>query len=144
MTTTRPPAWALRLFDEARVAHLATVSTAGRPTVVPVCLARLDDTAYLPIDGKPKTTQRLRRVRDIEADPRVTLLVDRWSEDWSRLAWVQARGTAAVVPAGDAAAALAALRAKYPQYEEVSLGDTVIAIAIEAWSWWRFAAPDRR
>ena len=76
---------------------------------------------YTPIDDKPKRDDdplALARVRDIEADPRVTVLVDRWDEDWTRLAWLRGVGSAVVTPpsATDHAGIVAALRAKYPQY----------------------------
>lgn len=128
-----------RTFLEAmRVGRLATADAEGRPHVVPVCyaLAGGDDPRIVtPIDEKPKETTDLRRVRDVRANPRVALVVDRYAEDWSRLGWVQVRGTAAVVEPGEAAAdaetegeanhpaAVRALRAKYDQYADHALED---------------------
>jgi PPOX class probable F420-dependent enzyme len=80
-------------------------------------------TLYTAIDEKPKRSSDpmgLGRVRDIVARPTATVLIDRWDEDWSRLAWVRLDCQAEILPAGgDAEAraqAVAALRAKYPQY----------------------------
>jgi len=115
---------------------LVTIAPDGRPRPVPACLALTGwepPIAYSPIDDKPKATDdpySLARVRDIRRDPRVALLASRWDEDWSKLAWLRCEGRAAVLdPAGQApganargdtpvehAAAVAALRAKYPQY----------------------------
>lgn len=118
------------LLDEARTAVLATIDPTGRPRLVPVCFviqgAGGDSPAiYSPIDEKPKRTtgpHRLARVRDIAARPEVSILVQRWDEDWTRLAWLRLHGTAELVEPDDAAAgieraeAIAALRDKYPQY----------------------------
>jgi PPOX class probable F420-dependent enzyme len=110
----------------ARRAVLATVAPDGRPRLVPICFV-LDAAApvlYTPIDDKPKRTHdplSLARVRDIVSDPRVTVLVDRWDEEWSRLAWARCEARAAVLePATDSdehAMAVDALRAKYRHYE---------------------------
>ena len=102
--------------EEARVARLATVGSDGRPHVVPICFVLEGDTLYSAVDEKPKRTRMLQRLRDVEANPLVEVLVDRYDEDWSRLAWVKLRGTARVVDRHERALAL--LRAKYPQYRE--------------------------
>src|SRR6187401_111726 len=86
----------------ARRAVLATIAPDGQPRLVPICFV-MDDTEptlYTPIDDKPKRDDdplALARVRDIEADPRVTILVDHWDEDWTRLAWLRATGLAALL-----------------------------------------------
>src|SRR6478735_7860945 len=113
------------LLESARRAVLATIAPAGHPRLVPSCfvLAGEPPVLYTPIDDKPKRDDdplALARVRDIAADPRVTILVDRWDEDWTRLAWLRVEGGAILVePASkgiEHAAAIAGLRAKYPQY----------------------------
>ena len=112
-------------LEAARRAVLATISPDGRPRLVPICfsldLART--ILYTPLDDKPKRSGdplALARVRDMETDPAVTVLVDRWDEDWSRLAWLRIDGRAALVPPSadrpEHAAAIAALRHRYPQY----------------------------
>jgi coenzyme F420-0:L-glutamate ligase / coenzyme F420-1:gamma-L-glutamate ligase len=107
-----------------RVGRLATVDGEGRPHAVPVCYAELGGRLYTPIDEKPKAgdPRSLRRVRNLLANPSVCLVVDRYDEDWTRLAWLQVRGTAALVEdAEEQARALAALRARYPQYRAMAL-----------------------
>ncbi|HEV8634322.1 MAG TPA: TIGR03668 family PPOX class F420-dependent oxidoreductase [Chloroflexota bacterium] len=111
-------------LEAGRVGHLATVDERGGPHVVPVCYAGSEGALYTPVDEKPKRGDpgSLRRVRNILANPAVCLTVDRYDEDWSRLAWVQVRGRAALVEDPDERArALAALRARYQQYNTMDL-----------------------
>jgi PPOX class probable F420-dependent enzyme len=115
----------LAFLLDARVARLATADAAGRPHVVPVCFAVLEDAIYTPLDEKPKRVvdRRLQRVRNIGANPSVCLLVDRYSDDWNELAWLQVRAHAVLVDPGELwhAPALAALRVRYPQYRHMAL-----------------------
>ncbi len=90
----------LQFIQSQRVAHLATASADGRPHVVPVCFAYLDGHIYIAIDEKPKRSLRLKRLRNIEANPQVAIVLDRYDEDWSRLAWVLVQGTAVVLDSG--------------------------------------------
>jgi PPOX class probable F420-dependent enzyme len=109
----------------ARVGHLATVGLDACPHAVPVCFALAGGRIYTPLDEKPKRVapRRLQRVRDIAVNPSVCLVVDRYSEDWSLLAWIQIRADAAIVdPSGsDHAAAVEALRLRYAQYAAMRL-----------------------
>lgn len=139
-------------LERARVAALATVDDEGRPHAVPICYAVLesgespatagatepeqraaddgDVRIVSAIDEKPKATRELQRVRNVRANPRVTLLVDRYREDWSRLAWLQVRGRARMLEphAADERAdalrhdaAVNALERKYDQYADHDL-----------------------
>jgi coenzyme F420-0:L-glutamate ligase / coenzyme F420-1:gamma-L-glutamate ligase len=126
-----PPALA-----RARVARLATADREGRPHVVPICFAAAGSRLYSPIDEKPKRAepQRLKRVRNIMANPHVALVADDYREDWRRLRYVLALGTAELIPPGapEHAAALRALRRKYRQYRTMRLEELpVIGIALE-------------
>lgn len=119
----------IAFLDSQRVARLATVDEAGTPHVVPICFAYGDGAIYTVIDEKPKTVTgaELRRVRNIVARPDVCLLVDRYEEDWTRLAWLQVRGRASLVTdADEQRTALALLRGRYPQYERMSLETSVL------------------
>jgi PPOX class probable F420-dependent enzyme len=131
----------VELLRTARVARLATAGASGQPHVVPLCFALAGDRIYWAVDAKPKRTRELRRIRNIIENPRVSLVVDAWDEDWSRLRWAMVEGTAAVVADGpERAQALEALVAKYPQYAAMDLSRTagaVVAIAasrVIAWS----------
>lgn len=124
-------------FAGAPVARLATADANARPHVVPIVFAVREDTVYTAVDGKPKSTRRLRRLADIEANPAVSVLVDHYTDDWSRLWWVRADGTAELHRDGAAVdTAHALLRAKYPQYDEVELATPVIVVAVHRWTWW--------
>jgi PPOX class probable F420-dependent enzyme len=141
----------LELLRTARRAVLATISPDGRPRLVPICywLAPDPDASghrvlYSPLDEKPKSADphRLARVRDIEARPRVGLLVDRWDEDWDKLGWLRVDGTAAIIEADgeSAAAAIAGLRDRYPQYRNQDLEHRpLIRVAVDRVVRWRAA-----
>jgi PPOX class probable F420-dependent enzyme len=132
---------ALAFVTAARRATLATIAPDGHPRLVPVCFVILEAAGgpriYTPLDDKPKRTGDplgLARVRDIAERPTVALLVDRWDEDWSRLAWVRVDGPADLL-APDAgaehAAAVAALRAKHAQYRDHALDERpLIRVAV--------------
>ncbi|MHC3437567.1 TIGR03668 family PPOX class F420-dependent oxidoreductase [Natrialbaceae archaeon A-gly3] len=109
----------------ARVGRLATADGKGRPNVVPVCFALLEDAVVTPVDEKPKRVdpEELRRIRDLEENPRVALVVDHYAEDWSRLGWVQIRGTATCRQSTESGhdTAVSALREKYEQYDDHDL-----------------------
>jgi PPOX class probable F420-dependent enzyme len=121
----------------SRVARLATTDPDGRIHVVPIVFALERDTLYTAVDAKPKRSRALRRIENARARPDVTVLVDDFAEDWSRLWWVRLRGRARVLDEGDEAAhALALLVAKYEQYREVPPGPPVLALDIAEWRGW--------
>ena len=131
-----PDESARQRFTAARVARLATVTATGTAHLVPVVFAVCGDTVYTAIDGKPKSTPALRRLANIEANPQVSLLVDHYDEDWAQLWWVRADGLASVGHTDDATTGRHLLRAKYHQYQTVSLDGPVIVIAVTRWSDW--------
>jgi len=111
------------LAAASRVARLATLDETGYPHLVPVCYATDGQAYYSALDAKPKRVppERLRRVRNIRANPRVALLFDHYAEDWRQLRYVMVQGRAELVPPGpewDAARGL--LMAKYPQYRSTT------------------------
>lgn len=124
----------LALIEACRTATLATWQGETAPRLVPVCFvvgmtdAGADVRIYTPLDEKPKRSGDVRdlaRVRDILAQPRVVLLFEHWSEDWSQLAWVRVGGRARLIERADDsvthAEVVRALRAKYPQYRRQRL-----------------------
>jgi PPOX class probable F420-dependent enzyme len=132
------------MLGAARVGHLATAGADGEPHVVPVCFAVADEVVYSVIDEKPKRTQRLRRVRNVEERGRAALVVDHYEEEWSRLGWVMLRGAATVLEPGEEhGRALELLRARYPQYRAMALEDApVLRLAVErANEWWGGESP---
>jgi PPOX class probable F420-dependent enzyme len=128
-----PPATPEERLAAARVGRLATVTPDGRPHVVPVCFALRDGRIYTAVDAKPKSTRALRRLENVRATGRASLLVDHYEEDWSRLWWVRVDGAAEVL---DSEAGIDALAAKYEQYRAARPVGPVIAIAPERWRSW--------
>ncbi len=142
----------------ARRAVLATTTANGKARLVPICFVVVDAARealaviYSPLDEKPKAAadpRALARVRDLLARPDVTLLVDRWDEDWTRLAWLRCDGRAELVEpdgpgASEHAGAVDALRAKYPQYRDHALeARLIIRIVVErALTWGDLAGDD--
>jgi PPOX class probable F420-dependent enzyme len=125
------------LVAAARVATMATISPDGLPHLVPCVLALAGDTVYTPVDAKPKSTRRLRRITNMEREARVALLVHEWVEDWSRLWWVRLEGLARIVTALDElAAARSLLLGKYPQYADASALQPVVGVDIRHWQAW--------
>lgn len=128
-------------FAAARVARLATVDAGGRPHLVPVTFAVDGDVVAFAVDHKPKTTTRLQRLANIAANPAVGLLVDVYDDDWARLWWARADGTAVVSEEGAARArALAGLAARYQQYRDVPPNGSVVLVTVSRWSGWAAAA----
>ncbi len=124
-----------------RVARLATADAGGRPHAVPVCFAYRTGTIYIALDEKPKDVppDRLKRVRNILENPDVTLVADRYAEDWGRLAFVMVRGRAELLEPGapENAAAVRLLRGKYHQYEGMKIeAHPVIAVRAEGVASW--------
>ncbi|WP_250286370.1 MULTISPECIES: TIGR03668 family PPOX class F420-dependent oxidoreductase [unclassified Frankia] len=158
---------ARRRFAAARVARLATVDAAGQPHLVPVTFALHDDVIVTAVDHKPKRSTALRRLANIAANPRVTLIADHYDEDWQTLWWARADGLARIIPAeaaraetiedgatgdgsagkkpaGESAAwhdAIDRLTAKYHQYQRHRPTGPVILIDVHHWSGWSYRPP---
>jgi PPOX class probable F420-dependent enzyme len=131
------PEEARERFVAARVATLATVDASGGPHLVPVTFAVEGDTVWSAVDGKPKRVTRLRRHENIRSRPGVSLLVQHWEEDWSRLWWVRADGLARVsADPTTVEHAVGLLRRKYDQYRTVGAGGPVIEVTVRTWRGW--------
>ncbi len=122
----------------ARVAHLATVRPDGRPHIVPITFALLEpDLIVTAVDHKPKSTANLARLDNIRANPNVSVLADRYSDDWRGLWWVRADGHAAVVESGEEwDGAIGALSGKYRQYRSNPPSGPAIVVAVGTWTGW--------
>jgi coenzyme F420-0:L-glutamate ligase / coenzyme F420-1:gamma-L-glutamate ligase len=131
-----------------RVARLATADAAGKPHAVPVCFALARSSIFIALDEKPKKVDAssLKRVKNILENPEVTLVADRYAEDWALLAFVMVRGRAELLEpgTGEHAAAVRLLRGKYHQYETMRIEENpVIAIRPEkAVSWGALDRPE--
>lgn len=127
-------------FASARVARLATADAAARPHLVPIVFALDGDVLYTAVDDKPKSTRNLRRLANVAANPQVAVLVDDYAEDWNRLWWARADGTARVVEGQAARVAVELLTARYVQYAHRPPPGPVIAVDVRAWTGWQAAA----
>jgi len=128
---------ARRRLAAAPVGRLATADGAGVPHAVPAVFALDGDRVYVAVDAKPKRTTDLKRLRNIDANPRVAFLVDHYDDDWTRLWWVRADGTARVVTDPDGMRRpIDLLVERYAQYRRARPGGPVIEITIDRLSGW--------
>jgi PPOX class probable F420-dependent enzyme len=123
---------ARRRFAGASVARIATVGPDGHPHIVPVCFAVDADVLFFAVDAKPKRTTDLRRLRNVAANPGVSILVDHYEDDWRELWWVRVDGTARVLddPA-EAEKAIDLLSSRYEQYRRARPRGPVVAVSID-------------
>lgn len=99
-----------------------------------------DGTIVSAVDGKPKSTMALRRLDNIAANPRVSLVVDHYDDDWSQLWWVRADGVANAMHNGAGyEAALDSLAAKYEQYRDIRPQGAVLLVEPTQWRSWSFS-----
>jgi PPOX class probable F420-dependent enzyme len=128
-----------RFCEHCRVARLATADARGVPHLVPICYAIVGDSLYITIDEKPKRTGApLKRLRNIAENPQIAVTMDRWDEDWRRLAWVMLHGRAEILADGaEHDQAQERLRERYPQYRTMDLAPLpVIAMRIARVAAW--------
>ena len=123
-----------------RVAHLATADAKRQPLVIPICFVFDGQAFFSPIDEKPKrlAPQRLKRLRNIEQNPHVSLVIDRYDEDWKKLAYVLITGHASILLTGQKhRKAVSLLRRKYRQYHSMALEErpmiVIRPLGIKAW-----------
>lgn len=126
-----------RRLREARRAVLGTADGDGQPHLVPIVFASWRKGLYTAVDGKPKTTLRLRRLANIKSNPRVSVLIDHYEDDWSRLWWIRVDGEAHIRKwAGIPTGAQRALTGKYPAYAAAPPPGPVIAVDIDRITHW--------
>ena len=126
---------------KARVARLATADGTGMPHVVPITFEVDGDVIYFVVDAKPKRTRDLKRVRNIAANPRVSVLVDHYSDDWTKLWWVRVDGTARITAGGpESERAIGLLSRKYEQYRAEPPPGPVVRISLVRMTGWEAAA----
>jgi PPOX class probable F420-dependent enzyme len=124
-------------FASVPVVRLGTADTQGRPHVVVVTFVVDGDMIYTAVDQKPKTTTRLKRLRNVGENPAVTMLADEYSDDWEALWWVRADGRAEVlVDQRQMAGPLRLLTSRYRQYREKPPTGPVLAVTAERWTGW--------
>ncbi|MBB4743858.1 PPOX class probable F420-dependent enzyme [Actinoplanes octamycinicus] len=126
-----PPMTPAERFASVRVARLATVTPDGAPHLVPIVFALVGDVLHTAVDGKPKRHRRLRRLANVEHEPRVSVLADHYSDDWDQLWWVRADGLATVTDVPEPA-----LLARYPQYTVQPPPGPFLRIEVTRWTAW--------
>jgi PPOX class probable F420-dependent enzyme len=131
------PPWAVELLEAERVARLAFLDEQDRPRVLPVTYAVREGAVWSAIDDKPKRAAEPARVRRLRRRPEAALCVDRYSDDWSELAWVQLLGRIDVLPLRESPGALAALAARYPVYAERTPPGPLLRLSVERALSWR-------
>jgi PPOX class probable F420-dependent enzyme len=134
---TLPLDEARRRFGAAHVGRLATVRPDGRPHLVPIVFALDGDRIFTIVDSKPKRSTDLQRLRNLRVHPEVSVLVDLYADEWNRLWWVRADGSARVVEAGpEHETAIELLTAKYPPYYAVPPSGAAVVIDVRSWYGW--------
>jgi PPOX class probable F420-dependent enzyme len=128
------PGWAGELLSSAQVARLGLLDERDLPRVLPVTFAVFEGAVWSAIDQKPKRAGEPARVRRLRRRPDAALLVDRYDEDWSRLAWVELRGPVTIQPIGPA---LDALALRYDQYRADPPPGPLLRLEVRDAVWWR-------
>jgi len=131
------PGWARDLLAEARVGRLGYVDEDDHPRVLPVTFAVAAGAVWSAIDDKPKRSAEPARLRHLRRRPHAALLVDRYDEDWTRLAWVQLLGAVEVVPVSSAPEAIDELAGKYAPYAERTPPGPLLRLRVERSRQWR-------
>lgn len=123
--------------QDARVATLGTIAPDGGPHLVPITFVLDGDTMYWVVDDKPKTTAALQRLENMRVDPRVTVLVNHYTDDWSKLWWVRMEGSGSIVDDGPVfERVIDALAVKYDVYQRRRPAGPVVAIDVTKWRGW--------
>lgn len=126
----------------AGAAHgvLGTVHPDRGVDLVPVVFAIDGHQLIIPVDTvKPKRTLRLQRLENLLTDPRCSLLVEHFDEDWSKLWWVRLSGRAAERPPSPRH--LARLADQHPQYREPGAVAATIVLTADTVTGWAASAP---
>lgn len=116
--------------------YLAARGSEGEPHIVPVSFTWAGDVIWAAVNGKPRSTPVHRQLAEIQSESRVTFLVDRWDEDWSRLAWLEARGRARQTSHAEGEKVKKALQGKYAHYASFPPEGPLIRIDVTGWFSW--------
>jgi PPOX class probable F420-dependent enzyme len=118
---------------------LGLLDLEGAPRVLPVTYALARGRIWSAVDRKPKRSGEPARLRFLRRDARAALTVDRYSDDWEQLAWIQVLGTVSIVGVADGTAGLEALREKYAQYRDEAPPGPLLVLEPRRYLWWRAA-----
>jgi PPOX class probable F420-dependent enzyme len=137
-------AWANDLLEAGRVGRLGMLDDRGWPRVLPVTYAVARGRIWTAIDRKPKRRGEPARVRFLRRDPRAALTVDRYSDKWEELAWVQVMGLVSIVDVREGIAGMEALSEKYEQYRDDPPPGPLLSLQPQRYLWWRAADREGR
>jgi PPOX class probable F420-dependent enzyme len=127
--------------EAARVARLATVRAGGTPHIVAVTFALEGDIVVSAVDHKPKRTQHLQRLRNLEERPVASLLVDHYEDEWSKLWWVRLDLDVEIVRDGPRRTdLLEPLIRKYADYGVTAPQGPVLRMAVRSTTSWSASA----
>jgi PPOX class probable F420-dependent enzyme len=129
------PDWGRALLDSARVAHLGLLDEQGYPRVQPITFVAHEGALWSAIDDKPKR-RTPKRIQRLQTDPRAAITVDRYDDDWARLAWVQAVGRVAVIAIEGHERIIDQLTNRYPAYRDMSPKGPLLRLSPELVIWW--------
>ena len=129
------------IIDKARIARLATVDSECKPHLVPVVFAFDGEYYYIPIDAKtkqePSKPEKLKRVKNIQTNPNIALLIDEYNEDWTKLYFIMIQGRALLISNKKGVQqnellliekAHKVLSEKFHHYQKIGIGEYVIMI----------------
>ena len=128
------------IINKAKVARLATADLEYKPHLVPIVFVFDNDLNcyFIPIDEKTKRSgpENLKRVKNIQENPNVALLIDEYNEDWTKLYFIMIQGKASMVGGKKLEQnemqllekAHKLLCNKYPQYQNIGVGEYLIMI----------------
>ena len=153
------------IIYRARVARLATADSKAIPHIVPVVFAFDGEKYYIPVDEKTKTAKpdKLRRIKNIEINPAVALLIDEYSEDWKKLLFIMIQGKASILgkrrgnakeeeeeqqenDENDKLLKIAhkLLFNKYTQYQHIAIGELCIVIYPQKTIFWSMVSKESK
>src|SRR5215216_4850006 len=150
------------IIYRARVARLATADSKAIPHIVPVVFAFDGEKYYIPVDEKTKTTKpdKLRRIKNIEVNPAVALLIDEYYEDWKKLLFIMIQGKASILgkrrgnekeeqqenDENDKLLKIAhkLLFTKYTQYQHIAIGKLCIVIYPQKTIFWSMVSKENQ
>jgi PPOX class probable F420-dependent enzyme len=140
------PEWAAQLLEAARVAHLGLLDDDGRPRVLPITFALVDDAVWSAVDDKPKRRppEKMARVRWLRARPASAITVDHYDDDWTHLAWVQLIGDTTVLDRAGNERVLEALASRYDQYRRDAPPGPLLRLVPVRALYWRASQTDSR
>ena len=132
----------MTLIKGTKVARLATVDQKSHPYVVPVVFVFHENSFFIPLDEKVKTinARKLKRVKNIEKNANVTLLIDKYQNDWKKLFFLMIHGKATVIDEKNSKLMdkiHKLLISKYPQYKKIGVGNSCITIHPTKVTFWK-------